>query len=125
MKTIKIFLASSEELDNDRMAFGNLVRRLDDIYEKRGIRIKLFEWEDYDAAFNDRRKQDEYNDCATYRELEQYDKALEFIHKDYDIASHMFKATILNRLGRTYVAMGDKEMAQAKLQAVIELLPRK
>ena len=26
MKTIKIFLASSEELDYDRMAFGNLVR---------------------------------------------------------------------------------------------------
>ena len=62
MKTIKIFLASSEELDYDRMVFGNLVRRLDDMYEKRGIRIKLFEWEDYDSAYNDKRKQDEYND---------------------------------------------------------------
>ena len=63
MKTIKIFLASSEELQNDRDAFGNLVRRLDKIYEKRGIRIELFEWEDYDAAYNSRRKQDEYNDA--------------------------------------------------------------
>ena len=27
MKTIKIFLASSEELDYDRLAFGNLIRR--------------------------------------------------------------------------------------------------
>ena len=62
MKTIKIFLASSEELTEDRNAFGNLVRRLDKIYEKRGIRIELFEWEDYDAAYNDCRKQDEYND---------------------------------------------------------------
>ena len=62
MKTIKIFLASSEELENDRMAFGNLVRRLDKIYEKRGMRIELFEWEDYDAAYNDCRKQDEYNE---------------------------------------------------------------
>ena len=62
MKTIKIFLASSDELENDRMAFGNLVRRLDKIYEKRGIRIELFEWEDYDAAFNGMRKQDEYNE---------------------------------------------------------------
>ena len=43
MKTIKIFVASSEELDTDRIVLGNLVRRLDDIYEKRGIRIKLFE----------------------------------------------------------------------------------
>jgi len=28
MKTVTIFLASSEELENDRDAFGNLVRRL-------------------------------------------------------------------------------------------------
>ena len=34
MKTIKIFLASSEEHDNDRMAFGNQVCRLYGPYEK-------------------------------------------------------------------------------------------
>lgn len=62
MKTIKIFLASSEELTDDRNAFGNLVRRLNKIYEKRGIHIDLFEWEDYDAAYNNRRKQEEYNE---------------------------------------------------------------
>lgn len=39
MKTIKIFLASSEELIDNRNAFGNLVRRLDNIYEKRDVRI--------------------------------------------------------------------------------------
>ena len=44
MKTIKIFLASSSELACDRNAFGNFIRQLDDIYEKRGWRIKLFEW---------------------------------------------------------------------------------
>ncbi len=56
MKHIKIFLASSEELTDDRNAFGNLVRRLDRIYESRGIRIELFEWEDYDAAWGERGK---------------------------------------------------------------------
>ena len=51
MKIIKMFLASSEELTDDRNAFGNLVRRLlDKVYEKWGIRIELFKWEDYDAA---------------------------------------------------------------------------
>ena len=69
MKTISIFLASSEELDYYRMAFGNLVRRLDDIYERRGVRIKLFEWEDYDAAYNNCRKQTEYNDIARKSDL--------------------------------------------------------
>ena len=58
---IKIFLASSKELSNDRYAFGNFVRRLNETYEKRGIRLKLFDWEDYDAAYNNCRKQDEYN----------------------------------------------------------------
>ena len=59
MKTIKIFLASSDELRQERIAFGNLVRKLDKIYERRGIRVELFEWEDYDAAYNGQRKQDE------------------------------------------------------------------
>ena len=94
MKTIKIFLASSEELDNDRMAFGNLVRRLDDMYEKRGIRIKLFEWEDYDSAFNDRRKQDEYNDYVRNSDIFLalfHKKAGKFTLEEFDVASEEFK----------------------------------
>ena len=62
MKEIKVFLASSEELKYDRLAFSDLIRKLDNIYEKRGIRIRLFQWEDFDAAYNDKRKQDEYNE---------------------------------------------------------------
>ena len=61
MKTINIFLASSSELINDRNAFGNLVRRLDNIFEKRSRRIKLYEWEDDDDSITFHRKQDTYN----------------------------------------------------------------
>ena len=61
-KIYNIFLASSNELRDDRVAFGDFIRHLDNIYEKRGIRIYLFKWEDYDAAFNDCRKQGEYNE---------------------------------------------------------------
>ena len=94
MKTIKIFLASSEELDYDRMVFGNLVRRLDDIYEKNGVRIKLFEWEDYDAAYNDRRKQDEYNEYVRKSDIFIglfHKKAGKFTIEEFDIASEEFK----------------------------------
>ena len=94
MKTIKIFLASSEELDYDRMAFGNLVRRLDDMYEKRGIRIKLFEWEDYDSAYNDKRKQDEYNEYVKQSDIFLalfHKKAGQFTVEEFDIASQEFK----------------------------------
>lgn len=34
------FLASSNELNNDRNSFQALIAKLDDIYEPRGIRIK-------------------------------------------------------------------------------------
>ncbi len=94
MKTIKIFVASSEELDTDRIVLGNLVRRLDDIYEKRGIRIKLFEWEDYDAAFNDRRKQDEYNDYVRQSDVFIalfHKKAGQFTIEEFDVATEEFK----------------------------------
>jgi tetratricopeptide (TPR) repeat protein len=42
---------------------------LDNLYEKRGIRIKLFEWEDLDSAYNDKRKQDEYNEYVKQSDI--------------------------------------------------------
>ena len=61
-KTIKIFLASSEELKEDRVWFGDFVQGIDKIYQERGKRVDLCKWEFFDAANNDRRKQDEYNE---------------------------------------------------------------
>lgn len=69
MKEIKVFLASSEEMKYDRLCFSDLIRRLDYIYEKRGIRIKLFQWEDFDSAYDDRRKQDEYNEYVRQSDI--------------------------------------------------------
>ena len=76
------------------MAFGNLVRRLDNMYEKRGIRIKLFEWEDYDSAYNDTRKQDEYNDYVRQSDIFLalfHKKAGQFTVEEFNIASQEFK----------------------------------
>jgi hypothetical protein len=76
MKTVKVFLASSEELKEDRNRFGNFIRKLSDKYEEeKDVRIKLFEWEDYDAAYNGMKKQEEYNakikDCDIFVALFQ------------------------------------------------------
>ncbi len=106
--TIKIFLASSEEMENDRNAFGNLVRKLDKIYEKRGIRIELFEWEDYDAAYNDRRKQDEYNDAVRASDIFLalfHTKAGKFTVEEFDVASEEFRRT--GRTPKSYVYCRD------------------
>lgn len=60
-RTITIFLASSEELINDRNSFQALIAGLDDIYEERGIRIKCKRWEDFNAYCTGERTQDQYN----------------------------------------------------------------
>ena len=61
MNTITVFLASSEELINDHNSFHSLIASLDDIYEPRGIRVKLKRWEDFIAYCTGERTQDDYN----------------------------------------------------------------
>lgn len=95
-KNIKIFLASSNELKGDRNAFGNFVRQIDNLYEKRGIRIKLFEWEDADAAYNGQRKQDEYNDEVRASDMFLalfYKKAGKYTIEEFDVAVDEFNRT--------------------------------
>ena len=94
MKTIKIFLASSEELENDRDAFGNLIRKLNKTYNKRGVNLELFEWEDYDAAYNDKRKQDEYNENVRASDMFLavfHRVAGRFTIEEFDVATEEFR----------------------------------
>ena len=60
-RKITIFLASSEELINDRNSFHSLIASLNDIYEERGIRIKLKRWEDFFPIQTNTRTQDDYD----------------------------------------------------------------
>ena len=89
-------MASSDEMENDRNAFGNLVRRLNGICEKQGIHIELFEWEDYDAAYNGCRKQDEYNEkvrsCDMFLALFHI-KAGKWTLEEFDVASEEYRRT--------------------------------
>ena len=68
-RKITIFLASSEELKNDRNSFSDLIRSLDDIYEDRGIRIKLQRWEDFFAYCTGTRTQDQYNQVLSASDM--------------------------------------------------------
>ena len=61
MKTIKIFLASSEELKDERLEMTDLVSRLNQTFQGRGIQLELKRWEYLDSSMGDQRKQDEYN----------------------------------------------------------------
>ena len=61
MKEIRIFLASAFELEPDRARIGDLIRRLNDQYEKQFIHLRLVKWEDLDSFYNSTGKQGEYD----------------------------------------------------------------
>ena len=61
MKNITVFLASSDELKNDRNSFHSLVASLDEIFKPRGYRIRCRRWEDFSAFCTGTRTQDDYN----------------------------------------------------------------
>lgn len=119
-KEIKIFFASSEELEDDRNAFGNFIRRLGKIYDKRGIKLDLFEWEDFDSAYNNVRKQDEYNDNVRASDIfvaAFHKKAGKFTIEEFDVAIDEFKQ---NQHPKVYVycrELKDGEIETDELQA--------
>ncbi len=62
MKTIKVFIASSEELKEERLELLSIEKRINENLEPHGVRIKIIEWEFLDPELSPTRKQDDYND---------------------------------------------------------------
>lgn len=62
MKEIKIFLASSKELELERDKFASLINQLNRIFKRRGLELELVIWEYLGSSMSKKRKQDEYND---------------------------------------------------------------
>ncbi len=59
--TIKIFLASSSELKEDRDAFDLYFRQQNDKLRKQSIYLEIVRWENFLDAMSETRLQDEYN----------------------------------------------------------------
>ena len=62
MKTIKIFLASSEELKQERLEIAELITKLNYQWAEYDISIRLFKWEYLDSSMGAQHKQEDYND---------------------------------------------------------------
>lgn len=60
MKTIKLFIASSAELKNERMELVDLMQDLNDELEEKCIKFKPVLWEYMDSSMRAGRKEDEY-----------------------------------------------------------------
>lgn len=81
MREIKIFLASSGSLKDERIEIERLLARKNDSVIARNIYLRLSIWEKISAAFSESRKQDEFNNevvksdifiCLVYDKLGQF-----------------------------------------------------
>ena len=95
MTFINIFLASSVvELKDDRLAIGDYIRKLNDIYMERNIYFRLFLCEDEDAAMADMRKQEQYNQQIRQSQLFLiliFNNAGEYTREEFDVAYRNFR----------------------------------
>lgn len=61
MKTIKVFIASSEELKPERLELIHMIQQLNRILKPKDIEIEPVKWEYLDASMGPLHKQEEYN----------------------------------------------------------------
>lgn len=119
-KTIKIFLASSNELNEDRVWFGDFVQGIDKIYQERGKGVDVFKWEFFDAANNDRSKQGEYDEEIRTSDMFLalfHTKAGKFTLHEYDVAMEEYRKS--KKFPKVYVYLkalqeGEEETPELK-----------
>ena len=68
MKTLKIFLASSNELQTEREMMAALANSLNTVLEKQGVNVIVVQWENLDASMGVNHKQEDYK-TENYRML--------------------------------------------------------
>jgi internalin A len=96
IKTNKIFLASSNELREDRDKFDLYFRQQNDRLLDHGLYLKIVRWENGLDAMSNTRLQDEYNkrirDCDIFVSLFKT-KTGKYTEEEFDVAHQTFQAT--------------------------------
>ena len=94
-KTIRIFLASSAELREDRDAFDLYFRQQNDRLLEQGLYLKIVRWENFLDAMSDR-LQNEYNkairNCDIFVSLFKT-KTGKYTEEEFDVAHQTFQET--------------------------------
>lgn len=96
MDTKKLFLASSEELADDRREFEIFISRKNKDWVPRGVFLELVAWEDFLDALARTRLQDEYNKAVRESDLFVMlfsTKVGPYTEEEFDTAFGQFKAT--------------------------------
>ena len=93
-RVIKIFFASSSELEDDRNSFELYLRQENDRMRKQGIYLEMFRWENFLDAMSETRLQDEYNkairSCDIFVSLFKT-KTGKYTEEEFDVAHATFK----------------------------------
>ncbi len=96
VKIIKIFLASSAELREDRDAFDLYLRQQNDRLRQQGLYLEIIRWENFLDAMSKTRQQDEYNqavrDCDIFVSLFKT-KTGQYTEEEFDSAHQVFQET--------------------------------
>ncbi len=112
---IKIFLASSSELKEDREQFEIFINRKNKEYIRKGIFLELVMWEDFLDAMSATRLQDEYNKaiskCDVFVSL-FYTKVGQYTEEEFLKALGTFKA---NKKLLIYTYFKDKPIPPSKI----------
>ncbi|MBN1608796.1 MAG: hypothetical protein JW940_19370 [Polyangiaceae bacterium] len=94
-RTLRVFLASSSELRDDRDAFDLYFRQQNDEFLRLGVYLEITRWENFLDAINETRKQDDYNravrECDVFIGL-FFTKVGRFAEEEFDTAYGQFKA---------------------------------
>jgi internalin A len=118
LKAIKIFLASSAELRDDRNEFDLYFRQQNDHLKEEGIYLQIVRWEHFLDAMSKTRLQDEYNqalrDCDIVVSLFKT-KVGKFTEEEFDVAWAAFKA---NDKPKIFTFFREFQMTNAERRAM-------
>jgi internalin A len=95
-REIRIFLASSSELCEDRDEFDRYFLRQNSQLRKKGFYLEIIRWEDFLDAMSETRLQDEYNkairECDIFVGL-FFTKTGKFTEEEFNVAHRQFKSS--------------------------------
>jgi hypothetical protein len=116
LRTLKIFLASSKELRDDRDEFDRYCREQNDDLRHRGYYLQIVRWENFLDAMSDTGLQSEYNKkvetCDVFVSL-FFTKTGSFTKQEFDIAYRTFEST--KKRPRIYTYFKDGEVRLSTL----------
>lgn len=94
MQTIRIFIASSSELKQDRDQFRMFISQENDRLHTKGIYLELVQWENFLDAISSTRLQDEYNNAIRGCDIVLclfFTKVGKYSSEEFDTAYEVFK----------------------------------